>query len=362
MATQPLISSELRVREVNPLTDPAWDAFVAAHPDGVVYHHALWLRVLTKTFGYEPLGLVAEDDTGLYRGVLPLMQTHGLLTGRGLTSLPRTAFSGPLALDKPAAAALVAAAMERVSAEPGSRLRMKLPAPVLDGMFDQLPGVPSEIRYVLRLPVAPEELRFGNAKNRGRIRSKLIRAARAGLRVRAAQDKDELRAWYRLYLDTMRWHTAPPRPLRFFENAWDILRPHGLMRTLLAENDGGKLLAGGIYFLAGKTVLYAFNGRDEEALASAANDALQWEAIHHAWENGFRWYDFGSVPEDNAGLARFKEKWGAQAAWTFSYEFPAPRRLKVVSHPGASKLKTLVWRRLPLKLTAAIGNWIYSYL
>ena len=40
----------MRVVEVDPQTDPRWEAFVAAHPDGLVYHHPAWLQALQPTW------------------------------------------------------------------------------------------------------------------------------------------------------------------------------------------------------------------------------------------------------------------------------------------------------------------------
>ena len=88
---------------------------------------------------------------------------------------------------------------------------------------------------MLQLPGRSEELRFGNSRNHSAIKRAVNKAARMGVEVRQAESEDQLRAWYALYLDTMRWHAVPPRPYRFFKNCWELLRPHGLMRLLLAE-------------------------------------------------------------------------------------------------------------------------------
>src|SRR5262249_56274015 len=106
-----------------------------------------------------------------------------------------------------------------------------------------------------------------------------------------AETERDLRAWYGLYVDTMRWHVVPPRPYRFFEVAWQLLRPRGLLRLLLAEQHEARqsrLLAGSIFLMFGQTVFYAFNGRRREDLSLEPNDAIQWQAIHDAFRRGFR--------------------------------------------------------------------------
>src|SRR5690349_23772813 len=113
----------LRVVRVDPQADERWEPFVAAHPEGTIYHHPVWLQVLEKIYGYRPASLLCEDTDGRVRGVLPLLETHGPITGRGLLSLPRTPTAGPIALDPRASTALLQAAVKRVSAERGTKLQ-----------------------------------------------------------------------------------------------------------------------------------------------------------------------------------------------------------------------------------------------
>jgi hypothetical protein len=242
-------------------------------------------------------------------------------------------------------------------------------------MVDGVVGTPWELTYGLELPGEPEQLRFGNSRNHARIKWAVNKATRLGVHVRPAEAEDELQAWYQLYLDTMRWHSVPPRPYRFFKVIWDLLEPQGLMRLLLAEqHEAGrnKLLAGSIFLMFGKTVFYAFNGRRREDLALRPNDAIQWQAIYDACREGFCRYDFGEVVETNQGLAEFKSKWGAKQSGLYKYSYPAPSTLghdipkldhnipKLGAYPR--QLANAAWRRLPLRVTAQLGDWIYSYL
>ena len=141
------------------------------------------------------------------------------------------------------------------------------------------------------------------------------------MRVRPADTLAELRAWYRLYLDTMRRHVVPPRPWRLFQSVWDEMRPQGTMRLLLAERRG-EVLGGCVMLQLTSTVFYAFNGVRSDALEHRPNDAIHWEAIHTACAEGFLRYDLGEVVERHAGLARFKAKWGRPATAAASLLLP----------------------------------------
>lgn len=358
----------MRVIEMDP-ADARWDRYVATHPGGLVYHHSRWIRALQHEYGQPPLGLALEDSDGGIRGVLPLMRTRGLALGpltrvarRRLASLPRTPVAGPLADDRSGLLALTVGARERTP--PGTQLQLKVSEPDLDGLVDDVAGHAWRLTYVLELPDRPEQLRFGNSRNHSRLRWAVNKARREGVHVRPADSLDEVRQWYRLYLDTMRHHAVPARPRRLFEFLWQELRPAAMMRLLLAERDG-QMLAGCVLLGFNSTVFYAFSGVERTAFAQRPNDVLQWEAIKGAVVDGYRRYDFGEVVEHHQGLAEFKSKWGSQPVRLHRYYHPPPELAPDPGDGEPSRALTLAaesWRRLPLRVTALASDRVYRYL
>ena len=49
--------------EIDPLSDPRWDAYVRAHPRGSVYHLGAWARILERSYGFRPRYLCAAGAT-----------------------------------------------------------------------------------------------------------------------------------------------------------------------------------------------------------------------------------------------------------------------------------------------------------
>ena len=360
---------ELRLGEIDPSTDVRWDVYVSAHAEGLVYHTSAWLRVLRREYGQPAVGLVLEDAAGRLQGVLPLMATKGLplglggsLAGRRLSSLPRTPVAGPLADDRDGLARLVRGAVQRTP--PGSQLQLKPAEANLDGLVDQVVGQRWRVTYLLDLPDRPEQLRFGNSRSNARVRSGINLAVRHGVAVRRADSIADVRAWYRLYLETMRHHAVPARPLRLFEAMWEELRPRGMMRLLLAERER-ELLGGSIILMFGSSAFYAFNSVMRSALFLRPNDLLQWHAISDACTDGYRKYDLGEVPEGSEGLAHFKRRWASQQRCLQRYSYPAPtqRRDRLDSEPGPlARIMARGWRAVPLEVTHAVGRFVYRYL
>jgi CelD/BcsL family acetyltransferase involved in cellulose biosynthesis len=364
----------LRVIEVEPETDPRWEAFLSSQPSASIYHHPGWLKVLQREYHQPSLHLACEDEHGRLHGVLPLLYTRGLpfhlgghLGARRLASLPRTPVAGPLATDRGSLVALVRAAVDRVSAQSGMRLQLKVTSTDLDGLVEDVVGTPWRMSYVADLPADPELIRFGDSRNNSRIRWAVRKAAKLGVRVRPAEASADVRAWYQLYLDTMRFNMVPPRPYRAFAAMWDVLQPLGLMRLLVAERNGvahRKIIAGAILLMFGDTVYYAFNGRDRRHLELRPNEAIQWQAIHDSCREGYRRYDLGEVTQRDVGLAGFKSKWGAPTP-LYHYYHPLPRELERKEHrvDGRSgKVAKVAWRLVPRRATQLVGDKLYAFL
>jgi len=141
-----------------------------------------------------------------------------------------------------------------------------------------------------------------------------------------------------------------------------------MMQLLLAERQtvrSQRIIAGSIFLMFGRTVSYAFGGSRRGDLSLRPNDLIQWQAINEACRSGFRFFDFGEVPEGHDDLARFKSKWGSEPLRLYRYYYPAYTDLEngSVEFGGYLELlKKTVWRRLPLTATAWLGDRLYKYL
>jgi CelD/BcsL family acetyltransferase involved in cellulose biosynthesis len=364
-----------RIVRIHPRTDPRWRSFVATHPEGTIFHHPGWLQALTGEYDRGCTSLACEDEDGRLHGVLPLLHTRGLpsmagqRTTRRISSLPRTSVAGPLSTDQHATNALLRAAVELARKEHSIQLEIKTQTRDFDNLVEGLVRVNWNPSYVLELPSNPEELQLGDSRSRRHhIRGAVKKALNSGVQVRPADTEQELRNWYELYLDTMRRKVVPARPYRLFASMWRTLRPRGLMELLIAEKHGvgcPQLLAGSIFLKLGATVSYSFTGCHREDFSFHPHDLIQWHAIHDATKLGFRHYDFGEVAGDAGLLANFKSKWGAKESNLFRYYYPAPQFLEHRTLPMNGRWDSMVraaWQRLPLSVTASIGDALYRFL
>ncbi len=364
---------EFGVSIVDPLRDVRWSRFVETHPDGLVYHHPAWLCVLLEEYDRPLHGLACIDADGAWRGILALLETRGFPmrrdfpTRRRLSSLPRTPFSGPLATDAGAEHALVAAAIELQTARDGSMLELRLaPTGRAQPHLAGVETVPWRPTYRLRLPLTADELSFGDGRARRRIAWACHHARRLGVELRLAESIDDVEAWHRLYLESMRGHLAPARCRRFFEGVWDTLGSAGMARLVLAERDTGRgreLVAGSFFLHHGRTVFYAFDGRRHDEASLRASDLIQRDTIRWACDAGFDWYDLGEVAGEQHGLAAFKRKWGAEPHPLMRLYLPSPARARSSTPEEPSlvfRTARRSWNHVPLGITARIGEALYA--
>jgi hypothetical protein len=275
--------------------------------------------------------------------------------------------------------ALVRAALDRVRTQPGIQLQLKLNAAGRENV-EGMHCVPWRTSYICEFPPLPpgssggecapppiQGLRFGNSRNHLRVMCSVNKAIALGVQARIGETPGDLRAWYRLYLDTMRDKAVPARPYRFFESLWRELQTLGLMRLWVAEFGCGssrRIIAGLIVLTYGETAFYAFAAGSRTDFGLHPNDVLQFHAMHDAWRAGCRKYDLGEVPEGNQQLAHYKKKWGSTPVRLYRYYYPAPAGpISEYQQPGlAFRVGEALWRRIPLGATAAMGDWIYRYL
>lgn len=381
----------LRVIEAGYRYDPRWLEFCSAHPDGRIFHNPGWLHALESEYGQKCIALACEDADGNFHGILPLFRTRGFplnmethRLGKRLSSLPRTPLGGPLAISNVATTLLIGAALERLSMSSESQLEIKSYDESLARVVEVLHPVPWRKSYILRLRRESEGdaihcnatdleysvrsgLRFGSSRNHLSIKCSVNKAIKVGVVAEIAASENDLRQWYRLYLENMRDAFVPARPYRFFATLRNNLQHSGAFQLWSARlGSEGEMIAGVIVLMHGRSAVFAFAGARRTELWRNPYDLLHWSAIHEAWKDGYTYYDFGEVADNDSGLRHYKRKWGAEEIQMYRYYYPAWKRSEGVDlgyvRGVINRATRTVWRSVPLLVTSKVGDWIYNFL
>lgn len=352
----------IATKEIDPLTDPRWDAYVRAHPRGSVYHLAAWATILERSYGFRPryLGLLRGDSLA---GVLPLFQKKGLISDARMRSIPVFNYGGPLADDETLALRLIEAARDlgdaaTLTINTGDR-RLEPP----DG-FELEELLP---RWMLNVPDDLDALRASWRKTSRNLFRSLKKADEAGFEFRAAESQRDLRTFHRLYVRTMKTHRALPRSFRQLRLAQELL---GESFKLFVVSRDGRDVAGTVYHVFGDTVEAVYNGRDENALPMRPIHALEWNVIKWAAAHGLRQVNLGGAEHDTP-LARFKQQWGAVPHTRFRLTQRAggePTRAESMAAMGygaehsESRIVDAAWSHVPIPLLRLGATVAYRYL
>ena len=338
----------LTCRLLDEAGEPAWDAFVAAHPDGTFFHRAAWRRVVEQAFGHRTHYLMAERD-GAITGVLPLGHVKSALFGSSLISVPFCVYGGPLAAERESFAALVATAEALMQPARASALEFRfLTPPPTDWLDAEKWPERSDLYVTFRKPIADDEanLKAIPRKQRAMVRKGLER----GLASSADQNVDLLHA---IYAESVRNLGTPVFSRRYFRVLAEVFRDSLDVVTI---SDGATPVASVMNFYWRDEVLPYYGGGTAAARESHANDFMYWEVMRRAAARGCRRFDFGRS-KTGTGAFAFKKNWGFA---------PAPLHYRFRLAPGATipdhnplnpkyRLFIAAWKKLPLAVANVLG-------
>jgi FemAB-related protein (PEP-CTERM system-associated) len=327
----------------------AWDRFVQASADGTIFHRIAWKHVVQEVFHHVPRYLLAEDRE--IRGILPLFEVRGLLTGHVLVSVPYAVYGGICAADREASDVLLAAARDLAERHRVRYVELRQ----LTQSRDDLPTKELYSTFVRPLDPDPEV-------NLAAVPRKQRRMIRQGVKhgLVARQGWEFLGDFYEIFLISRRHLGSPPFPLRLFESIRDRF---GKQAQLLTVWDGDRAVAGAISLFCGGRVMPYYGAALPSAFALAANDFMYWEIMREACIAGYREFDFGRS-RAGSGSYDFKRHWGFEPQpLAYQYVLRNGSGMPNVS-PSNPKLQLFIrgWKRLPIPVSRRLGPPLTRWL
>jgi CelD/BcsL family acetyltransferase involved in cellulose biosynthesis len=281
-----------------------WDAYVESHPEGR-FCQLFGYRCVERVYGYKPWYLTFRS-AGKIVGVLPCFEARSLLFGRRLLSQPFSEYGGFLLnQDLPAdeRRAIVDSVRTFLQAkglrvlETHGNYGMEVPDQQLQV------GNRQQLAY---LDLEPSVDHLWDKVISRHVRKAVRKAEREGLRSFERTDEHMLTTqFYPLYLRSMKRLGSPPHSAEFFLECYRALQSK--LRIFWTSYED-KPIAGLLGFSCGQRVSIVNTVSDERYWHLRPNDLIHWEYIKWARQNGYRYFDFGSVRY--AGQSQYKEKWG----------------------------------------------------
>jgi hypothetical protein len=286
-------SYRLNVAATDDGDDAEWDTFLAGVPRVPYQQSSSWARVKALQ-GWRSARMTVTRDGSIHGGAQLLYRSIPLVGATGFVA------RGPvLASDDPALAAVAAEGLERLAeackvvyviVQP-CRERAEVMAPRL--LRDGYRPAP-EIMAPHHTTTSVLDLSKGEEAILAAMRSSTRRgvrlARRRGAIVREGGAAD-LPAFHSLLASTGRRRGFSPPPGSFFEAAWAVMAPAGMLRMKVAEVDREPVSAS-LWVVFGDTMNCWRAGWSGEHTYRRPNEAVDSAGICWAIEQGLRWYDF----------------------------------------------------------------------
>ena len=344
-----------RTTELDSASAEVWEAYVANHSSGTIFHTLIWRDAVVETFGHRGRYLCAWRD-GVLVGVFPLMQISSFLAGTILVSVPYAVYGGVLADDEETKSALLDEARrlaERVRAQ-------WIDIRSIDSAWPELPVVKRYVTFRKNLPDDPS----GVLSAMPRKARAAARQARERYGLQVSFDDEHLYTVWSLYSRSMRRLASPNYPLRFFSallHRTGVMDSSAPIRHLVqVVKRGDEPIAGLVSFIYRGTLMPYFSGSDDAYNKCHPNNFLYLTAMERGVELGCREFDFGRSRLDNAGSYDFKRFQGFEPM-PLNYQYYVPQGGREPSlHPNNPRLSLArrVWPKLPLAVTRPLGAWL----
>ena len=310
------VSPQIAVNRIDPLRDSRWKHFVDWHPDSSLFHRVEWLQALQSCYGYLPIALTTSDaDSPLQNGFV-FCEIRSLLTGKRFVSVPFSDHCQPLVSHPDDFQMFASSLTQAVDNNHWKYFEVR----PIHFSVDEFPMLGASNTYLFhRLDLSPSTELLYKQFDKNSVQRKIRRAERESLRYEEGSSEKLLKCFYKLMLLTRRRHGLPPQPFKWFQSLTSLFG-NDLKIRVSFKNDVP--VASILTIVHRKTMVYKYGCSDMRYSNLGGNALVFWHAIQDAKSKGLEELDMGRSDIDNAGLATFKEHWGAVRSTINYWRYP----------------------------------------
>ena len=177
------------------------------------------------------------------------------------------------------------------------------------------------------------------------VRQEIGAGERRGIYVENCKNGEELKQFYKMYLDTVKKHKNIPLPFSAFE----FFHKSSNADILLAKKDG-KVLGGSVFLFYEPFIHYFLNASDYQFRKWNVGHMVLWSAMQkYKNSTGYDYFDLGGTRKGSS-LEVFKRGWGAK-------EYPIYETSPSGSTSRNSRLRD-IWGMLPKGAIEKLAPWV----
>ncbi|MEQ8771667.1 MAG: FemAB family PEP-CTERM system-associated protein, partial [Erythrobacter sp.] len=312
-----------------------------------LFHRPAWLLGVEAGTGQRAAGFVAER-MGTITGWLPLTELRSALFGKALVSSGFGVGGGICASSEAAADALAEAAERHAASRGFGAVELR------GGPIPERPDWRqwNDRHCGFERPLAADDEAEHLAIPR-KARAEVRKGIANGMSVRIGRGRDDLRAHYAAYSQSVRNLGTPVFPRKLFAAMLEAFPGESDILTVFTESAP---IASVLSFYHGGAVMPFWGGGTFAARGKRANELMYYKLMCHAREEGAQRFDFGRS-KTGSGPWKFKKNWGFIPEPLTYGEWTAPGRpARDVDPTSAAYARRIeLWKKLPLPIANLIG-------
>ncbi len=295
----------MTIYQIDPTQDRRWPRFLRHHPGATIFHTPEWLDALQRTYGYEPVVLTTAPPGRDLGNGLAFCRVKSWLTGYRMISTPFSDHCQPLVQTAEEFQHLLSGMIREPDASRAKYIEIR-PITLLEQGVVELGK--SESFYLHQLDLSPALMDLFGRFHKDCIQRKIHRAEREGLSYEEGTSRSQLARFYQLMVLTRRRQQLLPQPIAWFRNLIACMGDRAKIRLVSKD---GRPIAGILTLRYKGTLVYKYGCSDSNFSRFGGTHFLLWQAIQEGKNAALTHFDFGRSNCDNAGLIKFKDRWGA---------------------------------------------------
>jgi len=341
----------------------SWDAFVAQHPLGLVYHLSSWQRVLETAFEHiRGRFLVLRDDTNQIQAGLPIYNVRSWLLKERTVSIPFATMCDPLVSTQEEFGLLWQAIEDTARQHKSKRVEIRVRRANAECLPALLRTGAKYKHHYLSLNGSADALY--QSFHDSCIRRRVNKAVCAGVVVEERQDQESLCAFHTILVATRRRLSLPPMPFAFFEAIHRCLAPDHAVLYLAVH--AGQPVGGVLVFKFKDQWTAEYSGRADNA-PPGTDQLMHWYAIQRAMSSGAGYFSFGRTALNNKSLLEYKRRWAPVEEELTDFVWcpgsaPAQSNPSSTTVPGSLYAAVRLLRYAPARVQKSFGDFCYRHL
>lgn len=316
--------------------------FLNIHPDSSVYNHPAWLNAIQRTLNQNAFYLVSKNDKNEIDGLIPFIETSGIIRGKKIISFPLSTYCNPLIKREN-----LKEAIQFIRDYKGQDKIIDFRA--TENFSNELSEFQITSEYcthILKLKSTIEET--FDSFHPTSVRASIRRAEKNNLTIEWNNSTEHLNIFNELEFRLRKRLQLPPIPFKFFKNVFDELRQFNMISLPVVFKDKIPVAAG--FILNYKDTFYLeYTASDKDYINLYPNHKLFFDVIRKAHISGAKFVDFGRTALNNTGLIIFKEKWAAEKVDIYHHTYPHFNNIKSDSSKA---------RQILLKVNSLLPDWL----